>query len=1380
MPSLNWATFESLSGAATANFEMVCRGTMRRHYSQYGDFRALSNQPGVEFHLKLLAPCALGAAGRWYGWQCRWYDLPSGTDLGSTRRQKIEKAIETTEKQLPGITDWVLWTRHPLTKRDQQWFYAIQTRMKLVLWSSVELEEHLTGPALLFREAYFGELIFTPDTLRELHDKTVEPIRTRWRPEVHQAVEAERVLHRSLGEISAWSNIVDIKGQIDDDIAETTAGSDNLPDGLKRQVAELIKRAADASTFLDQCYVALQTGQFDIIKQSSAATIAPIEKERRIAHQLRALRHKAALHVANLLADMVRAQKTVVRLNQAMGNKLVAVVADAGCGKTQLAAQLTAPRSSRSAGVLLRGKFLAAGKNLDDLARLITIRGKPLSSFEALIAAVDAAAQRGFARLPIVIDGLNEAEDPRDWKDQLASLTVALADYENIQIICTLRSAFADDALPEGIKRLEIPGFDDDLSAAVRAYFAYYKIDAADAELPVELLNHPLTLRIFCEVTNPDRKHRADVTAIPGSLAVLFERYLEQVANRISELSPTTCRLFPADVAAALNKIGQNLWTEHRRDIGMNELRQLLGDEGRQWDHSLVAALEHEGVLFREPGDQPGPGNMSVVFDALAGHVIADALLAEFSGEKFDAWLASSPTLAALRTGPDEESILERLGTRIANILPNKSALRVQAAVRRFSQSRRREYHPLATDIFRSLVGLTPRRMNRKQLWPLLKGQPRANALTEAAFLDNAHLDQETVSELVNLVRQPSLRHRDLLFRLFATRAAQAHPLNSDFLDRVLRPMSLPDRDLRWSEWLRRDQTDRSRDSERLANRWKSGKLWERSDALRARWIMWTLTSTDRFRRDWSTKALYWFGCHDPESLFSLTLESLSINDPYVPERMLASCYGVAMNLWADPRGKKIQEALPSFANQLVDAMFIKDAPHPTFHVLTRDYALGVIALARKIQPDCFNGDRQACLQPPFRSASPFPPVAQITDQQVAGAGAAMHMDFENYTLGRLIRDRSNYDFKNETYKEVRRQIEYRINNLGYVAARFETVDRMIAESAWRAEGRGRSKADRYGKKYSWIAFFEMYGVRQDAGELSDWARNRPSDADIDPSFPEKPKFHLPALADLFGGSPVEPPDWLANGPTPDYQKLVQCDEIDSQHGPWILLEGFVEQTAPTDHRQVFTFLRGIIAERKNTAEILARFHAIDYPGNSTIPEPGDDHYTYAGEIPWSNHFARRLRDADGTAGPDIENGFVVFENGRWTDGIPIEIPACGYAWESYHSELNQVGRTTVLAPALSQRLELVNHQGEWDLYEETGGLATIYREFRGANDSFNSRLLYLRADLLRTYLSPDQDFLWLLWGERNFHSKAFDSKLREAFTDHSHIHRRSSRWDLS
>jgi len=205
MSTLSWATFEGLPGAATTNFELLCRSIVRRHYGQFGQFRALANQPGVEFHLRLDASCSLGAAGRWYGWQCRWYDLPSGAALGATRRRKIREAIETTEEALPGITDWVLWTRHVLTRADQNWFFGLKTKMNLALWSAIEVEDHLSGPAEILRESYFGELILTPQTLSELHEEIIQPIRNRWRPEVHQVVEAERKLYRALGDPGAWS-----------------------------------------------------------------------------------------------------------------------------------------------------------------------------------------------------------------------------------------------------------------------------------------------------------------------------------------------------------------------------------------------------------------------------------------------------------------------------------------------------------------------------------------------------------------------------------------------------------------------------------------------------------------------------------------------------------------------------------------------------------------------------------------------------------------------------------------------------------------------------------------------------------------------------------------------------------------------------------------------------------------------------------------------------------------------------------------------------------------------------------------------------------------------------------------------------------------------
>jgi hypothetical protein len=155
---------------------------------------------------------------------------------------------------------------------------------------------------------------------------------------------------------------------------------------------------------------------------------------------------------------------------------------------------------------------------------------------EALLAAVDAAGQRARRRLPVVIDGLNESEDPRAWKPLLASLEASLASYPYVLLVCTLRPEFVGDALPNGTRRVEINGYGAYAVDAIREHFRYWKIDATDASLP-GFLRHPLTLRLFCEVTNPTRQRIVGVDAMPGSLTALFDRYLEQVSDQVAVLA---------------------------------------------------------------------------------------------------------------------------------------------------------------------------------------------------------------------------------------------------------------------------------------------------------------------------------------------------------------------------------------------------------------------------------------------------------------------------------------------------------------------------------------------------------------------------------------------------------------------------------------------------------------------------------------------------------------------------------------------------------------------------------------------------------------------------------------------------------------------------
>jgi len=224
-------------------------------------------------------------------------------------------------------------------------------------------------------------------------------------------------------------------------------------------------------------------------------------------------------------------------------------------------------------------------------------------------------------------------------------------------------------------------------------------------------------------------------------------------------------------------------------------------------------------------------------------------------------------------------------------------------------------------------------------------------------------------------------------------------------------------------------------------------------------------------------------------------------------------------------------------------------------------------------------------------------------------------MDFGNYTMGRLVPGRANYDDKNPAYRKIRRQIEWRIGDLGYRRKDFEAIDRELASSGFYTEQRGAPKRDRYGKKYSWIAFFEMYGLREAQGLLEKYrAYERTSDCDIDPSFPKEPLAWTPLLPDMSVDAELTGEEWLSRGLTPDFVPLLRLREINGRPGPWVLLEGFVQREEPTLNRELFTFLHGLLLRPPDVSDLRDRFLEIEYPGNFGIPDGPQDHYLFAGE----------------------------------------------------------------------------------------------------------------------------------------------------------------------
>ena len=85
---------------------------------------------------------------------------------------------------------------------------------------------------------------------------------------------------------------------------------------------------------------------------------------------------------------------------------------------------------------------------------------------------------------------------------------------------------------------------------------------------------------------------------------------------------------------------------------------------------------------------------------------------------------------------------------------------------------------------------------------------------------------------------------------------------------------------------------------------------------------------------------------------------------------------------------------------------------------------------------------------------APVAPIAK-SDASAEEVRRTLHMDFENYTLGGLFDDRANYDTNHQGHQAAAAHVRGVVWSLGWRSATFETLDRGIAEDAFRAEGRG-------------------------------------------------------------------------------------------------------------------------------------------------------------------------------------------------------------------------------------------------------------------------------------------------------------------------------------
>lgn len=1001
----------------------------------------------------------------------------------------------------------------------------------------------------------------------------------------------------------------------------------------------------------------------------------------------------------------------------AANSKKLLVLGPAGTGKTHLFCEMTQRRINKGLpSLLFLGQSFRAP--FKDALQILMQSVEPGADPKELIGAIDEYARGLSARCVIAIDAMNEG-DRTSWAQALPDLIGSLRPYEGISLAISCRTPFERILLPQadqmGFQTFFHVGYPpEEQDAAVEKYFRGYGIPLPEVPLLEQEFSNPLFLKLFCEALEKvtvKKKHAQleSITAGQRGMTHILEYFVDEKDRAISENLGTPQGL---GWKFLKNVFAPHLATNYTDSMPLAEAVALA--DGVQpkglASGTLLQALINEDILAEDVAFSSNDAPIEIVrftYQKFSDHLIARHLLAsqldKSSPQSIKKSLSDPNRLG--RIFKDQQTALEHANLAQAVMIEFPTRIDNKGELFDFL-----EWDGLPADICEGFVeGLywrEPRSINGStDRWVL-------------SFADYEPVRGKTLNVLVALAVKPD------------------HPYNFTRLDAFLNRKSLVERDLFWTEYLRKAASSDTPPrilvwAEHLTSRALSEEFATAYIAV----LKWFLTSTARGFRDASTHALFRIGRMWPTALFEETIHSLPCNDPYVVERLLAASYGVTMSLWQDGTKRHFKKELLDYARQLFRLMFSEGAKYGTTHILARDYAYHSIDLALKLKPCLLSHRKRKLVRPPFRIGGirQWKEAEDKDDGKYRQGDAPLGMDFANYTIGGLVPNRSPYDDKVPDYQQVKKQILWRIYDLGYSLEAFSKIDQEIARRGFYEDQKGResSKAERYGKKYAWIAFYEVAGYRQDLGLLAE-REERISDADIDPSFPERPQSKP-----IFTRSWIEHEgsirDWLHSKYQPDVEEQLLKPSLEDIDGPWVMIHGHVNRRSKG--KNIFAFLDGLLVRKTDTERMITALTRIGYPGNLAIPRPEEEHYTYAGEIPWAD-----------TWRSEQEEKSISLSGEK----VRIELPVRNYAWESYHSVENRLGGLSFLTKTIAEELKLHVQIPAITMADKKSPAPATFNVEAGEGFGDTESILFLRQDLLDSYLKRHKlDLVMFVWGER-------------------------------
>ncbi len=1088
--TISWANLRSFNGSQNIAFEELCCQLAR--YEDVPDnseyFRLGTPDGGVECYWRL-------PDGSEIAWQAKFFlNTPK-----KNQWKQIEKSIKRSLQTHPNIKRYTICL--PIDRADPRtpnkkffmdkwnenvlkWINDAKTLGKSVtfeywgeseIWERLSLDKHLGRFYFWFNKEYFSY-----EWYKQQIEETITNVGPRYTPELNidlpisknfEALGRTKNFFKNIKEIH--SNLKKFYEKNGNSPIFITSVNDSKIHLLKQSISKIIKSLElvkesmeenfDFSSIFKLARQSIEIGgdfrynlkilQYEWRRRKKYSDTSKINRWHSSLVEL----HKLLMTIYNLEEN-----KTIELANKS----IFFLTGNAGVGKTHLLCDIAKFRiKNKLPTILLLGEHFKDENPWLQILKLLNLN----CSRDEFLHALEANTELLGVKVLIFIDALNEGDGIILWHKYLPGMIKILSKYPYIGLCMSIRTGYEQLVIPDqlindGINIIEHQGFEYPGYSIISKFFDYYNLETPSIPLLMPEFKNPLFLKIFCIGLK-----NQDLSRIPrGHLGLIkiFDGYIDSIYSKLYRPEYLNSDPQTNYIKKAINSLSKLMASRKSRCINREEAYAEI--------NNILPSPTYEKSLFRYMISE------SIIIESYFYDGNDQIPCIRFSYERFTDFNIAHYLLENYFNKLNPSQSFEQ-GSFLGDIINDN-----------FSQNKFRGI----IDAFSIII---PEKYNL-ELIELLPKDIESHIFLKS-FIESIiwrkpeSIPDRIIPHLNRIFLEQEYLYDDFLHSLLLVGAIPEHKLNANFLHNYLIKLNLSERDRKWTNLLNFNHNLNGLVEEIIKWVWNTTSkvdLNDNSIQLYGTILTWFFSLSNQDLRDSSTKALVAIMSHNVNGLNGLLEKFIHVDDPYVLERLYASIYGICIRCNND-------SLLGEIAQNIYNLTFKDKEPFP--NILLRDYARCTIeyALSRNLTLEINYDD----FRPPYNSSWSHDDLDIETSSYWNEDGltepllkeydylkfSIFEWDFARYIIGT---NSNNFPWSaiplNDSYEPVefsntdlfdltifQKWILKRVLDLGWTPQKFGGHDSMV-----RSLSHIYGSIERIGKKYQWIAYFELLSYISD------------------------------------------------------------------------------------------------------------------------------------------------------------------------------------------------------------------------------------------------------------------------------------------------------------